>query len=115
MSWSGAEDAQLVAAVKRAAAELTDQPLSAVTELPRVLPEDINWTKVANYSGLGAHRLGKACRLRYVNHLQPGLLTTPLSVEEDLTVVRQQAVVGNAWSSISAMLPGRTDNAVKNR
>lgn len=115
MSWSGAEDAKLVAAVKRAAAELAGLPVSSVTELPRSLPEDINWTKVATYSGLGSKRPGKACRLRYFNHLQPGLLMTPFSVDEDLTVVRQQAVVGNAWSSISAMLPGRTDNAVKNR
>ena len=98
MSWSGAEDAKLVAAVKRS------------------LPDDINWTTVAGYSGLPAKRTGKACRLRYFNHLQPGLLlSTPFSVDEDLTVVRRQAVMGNSWSSISALLHGRTDNAVKNR
>ena len=114
MSWSGAEDAKLVAAVKRATAELLGLP--SLAELPRSLPDDINWTTVAGYSGLPAKRTGKACRLRYFNHLQPGLLlSTPFSVDEDLTVVRRQAVMGNSWSSISALLHGRTDNAVKNR
>ena len=115
MSWSGAEDAKLVAGVKRAAAEILRLPLASLPELPRSLPDDINWTTVASFSGLSATRQGKACRLRYLNHLQPGLLTTPFSTAEDLTVVRQQANVGNCWSSISALLPGRTDNAVKNR
>jgi len=115
-SWSEAEDASLVAAVKRAAAELLSLPLSSFAEqLPPSLPEDINWTTVSTYSGLSATRPGKACRLRYFNHLRPGLLTTPFTVEEDLAVVRRQASVGNSWSSISAHLPGRTDNAVKNR
>ena len=116
MSWSGAEDAKLVAAVKRAAAELLGLPSAAsLPELPRALPENINWTTVAGYAGLAANRAGKACRLRYFNHLRPGLLAGPFSVAEDLTVVRQRARVGNSWSVISALLPGRTDNAVKNR
>ena len=115
MSWSAAEDSKLVAAVKRAAAELLGLPPSSLAELPRVLPENMNWTTVAGYAALPANRSGKACRLRYFNHLQPGLATGPFSLEEDLTVVRQQARVGNSWSGISALLPGRTDNAVKNR
>ena len=115
-SWSETEDASLVAAVKRAAAELLSLPLSSFAgQMPPSLPEDINWTTVSTYSGLSATRPGKACRLRYFNHLRPGLLTTPFTVDEDLTVVRQQAVLGNSWSQISAQLPGRTDNAVKNR
>ena len=114
MSWSGAEDAKLVAAVKRAAAELLGLP-SPLDRLPDALPDDINWTTVATHSGLSATRVGKACRLRYFNHLRPGLRTEPFSVEEDLAVVREQARLGNSWSGISALLPGRTDNAVKNR
>ena len=119
MSWSAAEDSKLVAAVKRAAAELLGLPASssslAQQPLPRVLPDNINWTTVAGYAALPANRSGKACRLRYFNHLQPGLATGPFSLQEDLTMVRQQARVGNSWSGISALLPGRTDNAVKNR
>ena len=116
MSWSGAEDKKLVAAVKRAIAELKNLPLpSDASPLPATLPDDMNWTTVATYADLGSNRNGKACRLRYYNHLQPGLVTSPFSVEEDLVVVRRQAVVGNSWSRISGMLSGRTDNAVKNR
>lgn len=35
--------------------------------------------------------------------------------EEDEIIVRMQQIWGNQWAKITTMLPGRTDNAVKNR
>ncbi|MCO5612253.1 hypothetical protein L7F22_066517 [Adiantum nelumboides] len=71
-----------------------------------------NWNTVQKYSGVA--RCGKSCRLRWTNHLQPNLKKGRLSPEEERLIIEQHALIGNRWSRISQMLPGRTDNEIKN-
>ena len=71
-----------------------------------------NWSLIAG--GL-VSRSGKQCRERYHNHLQPNVKKGDWTEEEDKLIVELQAQYGNQWAKITKELPGRTDNAVKNR
>ncbi|GJM88266.1 hypothetical protein PR202_ga04306 [Eleusine coracana subsp. coracana] len=61
-------------------------------------------------------RNAKSCRLRWMQHLLPGLDTgKPFTPEEDARIVHCQRLFPNKWATIAGFLPGRTDNAIKNR
>mmetsp|Transcript_38653 Transcript_38653/g.69670 ORF Transcript_38653/g.69670 Transcript_38653/m.69670 type:complete len:710 (-) Transcript_38653:248-2377(-) len=60
-------------------------------------------------------RTGKQCRERYVNHLNPRLKHTEFTPLEDATIWRLYATVGTQWAKMSKVIPGRTDNNLKNR
>jgi Myb-like DNA-binding domain len=54
-------------------------------------------------------------RNRYTNHLSPAVSKAPWSAEEDQMLWELQAARGNKWAEIARLLPGRSDNDVKNR
>lgn len=89
--WSSEEDERLVSLVKKFGAK--------------------NWSLI---SSMIPGRLGKSCRLRWSNQLSPEVSHLPFTPEEDEKILRLHAQLGNKWVAIARLLPGRTDNSVKN-
>ena len=69
------------------------------------------WTSIAeNLPG----RIGKQCRERWHNHLNPRIKKDNWTAEEELILFIANRKKDNQWAKIAKKLEGRTDNTIKN-
>jgi hypothetical protein len=71
-----------------------------------------SWVKIAMQLPL---RNPKQCRDRYVLHLSPSIKKDKWTAEEDALIIQLYNTYGSKWAYIASQMPGRSDNAIKNR
>lgn len=69
------------------------------------------WSHIAS---LMKDRVGKQCRERWHNHLNPRIKKENWNDREEWTLFICHQLMGNKWAEISKHINGRTDNSIKN-
>ncbi|CAL9229959.1 unnamed protein product [Arabidopsis halleri] len=69
------------------------------------------WSTIARFL---PGRIGKQCRERWHNHLNPAINKEAWTQEEELVLIRAHQIYGNRWAELTKFLPGRSDNGIKN-
>ncbi|KAG8375561.1 hypothetical protein BUALT_Bualt10G0113400 [Buddleja alternifolia] len=95
--------------------ELVKGPWSK--EEDEIIIEMVNRYGPKKWSTIAQHlpgRIGKQCRERWHNHLNPGINKEAWTQDEELALVRAHQIYGNKWAELTKFLPGRSDNSIKN-
>ncbi|KAL4508507.1 hypothetical protein ABPG72_003811 [Tetrahymena utriculariae] len=69
------------------------------------------WTFIATHL---EGRIGKQCRERWHNHLNPNIKKCSWSEQEEWVLYLFHKGIGNKWAEIAKYIIGRTDNSIKN-
>lgn len=95
--------------------ELVKGPWSK--EEDEIIIELVKQNGPKKWSAIAQHlpgRIGKQCRERWCNHLDPTIKKEAWTQEEELALIHFHRMYGNKWAELSKFIPGRTDNAIKN-
>ena len=60
------------------------------------------------------NKSSKQCRERWINSLSPNINKGVWSEEEENILFSTQLKIGNKWSDLAKLLPGRSENDIKN-
>lgn len=77
-----------------------------------------NWKDISRrVSEKFTQRSSKQCRDRYNNYLDPKIDTSSnvWSPEDDYVLAKMVLTYGNKWTAIAKLMPGKSENMVKNR
>ena len=119
-NWSGVAEMcepRLKPALDRAAQHCAD-PGVRLLRIPDKNGKQCRWVAQAFCAGqvctadLGVFAAG---RERWINHIDPAINRSPWTHEDDVKLIEAHGRLGNKWTDLAALFPGRTDNMIKNR